>query len=92
MAQISAVVALHSQKTFYAKRIQGNGYYPIDKFEWDESKKGWNLYHSMSDGWHFRQFIPTDAKELKFWAYMFQNSLFILSDSEMSDKSNCGVA
>ena len=27
---------LASKRTFYTKRWQGNGYYPIDKFVWNE--------------------------------------------------------
>lgn len=39
---------LASKQTFYTKRWQGNGFYPIDKYTWDESE---NKYHR----WGFKK-------------------------------------
>ena len=42
---------LDSKKTFYTKRIQSNGFYPIDKYEWDETEGAYRCWAYKKKNW-----------------------------------------
>lgn len=75
--------ALASRGTFYEKRWQGNGFYPIYKYVWDEELQQYVLFNQKSDKWV--NWGGHTEKELRF---EFQYNLGILSFEEMKDNNN----
>ena len=73
---------LDRANTFYAKKFQGNGFYPLEKFVWDESEQAYIMYWKKESGWYTPQtYKYTQTKEqLK---YMFEHNLYKVSEQEM---------
>jgi len=94
MARLTPKQALDSKKTFYAKRGQQNGYYPIEKFVWDKEQQAYEQFVQKGDGWYswgFAYLTPlmvggdTTINNYGWWLYIFEHNSFILSDEPMSN-------
>lgn len=87
MKQIDVTTALSSHCTFYAKKWQSNGYYPIDKFVWNNEKNMYEQFVKKSDKWVSHGFRGDNH----YWQYVFEHNAFILSFEEMTQtrKYNC---
>lgn len=87
MKQIDVQTALSSHGTFYAKQWQSNGYYPIDKFVWNNEKNMYEQFVKKSDKWVSRGCRGDNH----YWQYVFEHTAFILSFEEMTQtrKYNC---
>lgn len=99
MAQITPQQAFNGTNTFYAKKWQQNGFYPIDKFVWNEEKKSFEQFVQKESGWYslgcaFATPMVTnmETKEVitnrNWWVYIFTHAKYILSDEEMKDNNN----
>ena len=91
MAQITPKQALDSKKTFYVKKWQQNGYYPIEKFVWDEEQQAYEQFVQKNSGWYswgFAYLTPTPIDNYNWWLYIFEHNSFILSDEPMSDNNH----
>lgn len=95
--QISAAQALDSKRTFYAKRFQQNGYYPIQKFVYDKASGCYEQFVQKGKGWHSwgiaykEPFTCNDGKVItnkSWWLYIFEHNSFKLSFEEMKDNNN----
>lgn len=74
---------LTEKKTFYRKRWQQNGYYPIEKFVWGEQEKGWEHFVQKTSGWK-----SWGCNTIEWWQYIFENNENILSYKCMQDNNN----
>lgn len=88
--------ALDGRKTFYAKKWQQNGFYPIDKFVWNEEKQAWENFVQKESGW--RSYGCSFAKPFQcgdklitnftWWLYIFEHGSYIISYNEMTDNKH----
>lgn len=85
---------LSLKKSFYRKIWQQNGYYPIEKFVWNEEEKAWERFVQKTSGWHSRgmafkdPFTCPDGEIItnnSWWFSIFLKNLCILSYREMND-------
>lgn len=77
---------LSLKKTFYRKVWQQNGYYPIERFVWNEEEKAWEQFIQKTSRWKSRGCYNTDTvSNYDWWFYIFQHNLCILSYREMKD-------
>lgn len=81
MKQIDASSALNSQRTFYMKQWQSNGYYPIDKFVWDSERGMYEQQTRKGNSWKSRGYYETN----QYWQYIFEHMECILSFDEMEN-------
>ena len=82
---------LNAKKTFYAKKWQSNGYYPIEKYEWVEKENTWEHFVKKSNAWHSRGLVHSPSENItdREWIeYPFLHMSFILSFNEMIDDHN----
>ena len=82
---------LDAKKTFYAKKWQSNGYYPIEKYVWVEKENTWENFVKKIDGWHSRGLVHSpseDVTDREWLEYPFLHMSFILSFNEMIDDHN----
>jgi len=93
--KIKAFLSL--KKSFYRKIWQQNGYYPIEKFVWNEEEKAWERFVQKTSGWHSRgisfkdPFTCPDGEIItnnSWWFSVFLNNPCILSYREMNDNHN----
>lgn len=87
--------AVDSHGTFYAKRWQSNGYYPIEKYVWDENEQNYEQFvRKTSKGkpywrsWCFRCAGENSVEKRERLLYIFKNNPYILSFKPMKDTSN----
>ena len=81
--KIKAFLSL--KKNFYRKVWQQNGYYPIEKFVWNEEEKAWEQFVKKTSGWKSRGCNKTDTvSNYDWWFYIFQHNHCILSYREMN--------
>lgn len=87
--KLTPKVALDSRKTFYAKKWQKNGYYPICKFVWNEEQNGYEQFVQKTSGW-FSWGVANQSSisNRDWWMYIFTHNGYILSFNEMTDNSN----
>ena len=90
-------VVLNGRKTFYTKRSQNNGFYPINKFVWNDELGAWEQFVKKTSGWHswgcaYKDPITTsDGKvidNISWWEYIFTHNSFIISYNEMKDEKS----
>lgn len=90
--KIKAFLSL--KKVFYRKVWQQNGYYPIEKFVWNEKEKAWEQFVQKTSGWYSwgisykDPFICSDGKIVtnkSWWFHIFLQNSCILSYIEMKD-------
>lgn len=95
--QISAVQALESKNTFYAKRFQQNGYYPIQKFVYDKKSGCYEQFVQKGKCWHslgiaFKEPLTCNNGDVvtnkSWWLYIFEHNSYKLSLDEMRDNYN----
>lgn len=87
---------LNAKKTFYSKKWQGNGYYPIDKYEWIEEENTWERFVQKSKGgkeyWHSRGLVrspqPEKTTDREWLEFPFTHAGYILSFNEMKDNKH----
>jgi hypothetical protein len=82
---------LDAKKTFYSKKWQGNGYYPIEKYEWVEKENTWERFVQKVDGWRSRGLVHSpseDVTDREWIEYPFLHMSFILSFNEMKDNKH----
>lgn len=86
---ISVDEALSGKKTFYAKKWQQNGYYPINKFVYHSDKDAFEQFVQKSGGWYSWGINDTDTISNKdWWKYIFEHNGYKLSFEEMKDNKN----
>lgn len=93
---IDPKTALNGKKTFYVKHSQNNGYYPIDKFVWNEEKNAWEQFIEKNSGWHsygcaYAEPLTIGNKTItnfSWWLYIFEHNGCIISYNEMQDNRN----
>ena len=84
--------AFKSRKTFYVKFWQGNGYYPVDKFEWNEARQEWERFDEKVDSngvrfWYSSGFprggdtVPNE----EFIRYTLEHMAVVISDIDMTN-------
>ena len=82
--KIKAFLSL--KKVFYRKVWQQNGYYPIEKFVWNEEEKAWEKFIQKTSGWKSMGCYDTDTvSNYDWWFYIFQHNPCILSYRKMND-------
>jgi hypothetical protein len=95
--QISAKEVIDSNKTFYAKKWQQNGYYLIEKFVYHEENDCYELFVQKTSGWYSwgiayeKPFTCNDGKVItnkSWWLYIFEHNSFKFSFEEMKDNKN----
>ena len=89
---ISINEALNGKKTFYAKRFQSNGYYPINKFVYHPDRDAFEQFVQKNSGWQSWGIAePEDITNKEWWRYIFENNQYKLSFEEMTDNKqyNC---
>ena len=95
--QISALEALESKRTFYAKKWQQNGYYPIEKFVYHEECDCYEQFVQKVSGWYswgiaykvpFKCINGDMITNKSWWRYIFEHNSFKLSFEEMKDNNN----
>lgn len=69
---------LASKRTFYTKRWQSNGYYPIDKFVWNEE-------YETYDRVPFKRKNPYHYGDLDQIKYVLEHNPFLISVEEFMD-------
>lgn len=74
---------LASKRTFYTKRLQENGYYPIDKFVWDEE-------NGTYDRVPFKHRNPYPYGNLDEIKYILENNPFLISVEEFMNNKTWG--
>lgn len=67
-----------SRRPFYTKRLQSNGYYPIDKWVW-------NGESGMYDRIPFKTKTPYHYAEPGMMRFVLENNPFLISESEFMD-------
>lgn len=72
---------LESHSTFYTKAWQGNGFYPIDKYEWNESV---GCYVRRA----FKHKSPYPYGYLSSLEYILKNNPFLVSLGEFMDEKH----
>ena len=88
-SELTPEVALSSHRTFYAKKWQQNGYYPIYKFVWSEEQNGYEQFVQKTSGWHSWGVENLHSiSNCNWWMYIFTHNGYILSFNEMTDNSN----
>ena len=96
MAQLTPKQALDSKKTFYAKKSQQNGYYPIYKYEYNMEKGLWELFTEKESGWKSYGFaqekpIVVNGETITNYSwhlYILEHDSYLLSDEPMKDNKN----
>ena len=58
--KIDASSAWNSQRTFYMRQWQSNGYYPIDKFVWDSERGMYEQQTRKGNSWKGEKEVQTD--------------------------------
>lgn len=95
--QISAKEAIDSNKTFYVKEWQQNGYYPIEKFVYHKENDCYEQFVQKTSGWYSwgiayeKPFTCNDGKVITnktWWLYIFEHKSFKFSFEEMKDNKN----
>lgn len=87
---------LSGKRTFYAKRCQNNGYYPVSMFVYNENQDAWENFDKKNDGWKScgcaypkpSKYGDNVITNRSWWEYIFENYSYILSYEEMTDTSN----
>ena len=87
---------LNGKKTFYAKRYQNNGYFPVTKYVWHEDKQAWEQFVQKGNVWHSWGVAYETPVELNgaaitnisWWEYIFTHNDYLLSYNEMKDNHN----
>ena len=87
---------LDAKKTFYSKKWQGNGYYPIQKYEWIEGENTWEEFVQKIKGgketWLSYGLVrspqPEKVTDREWLEYPFLHMSFILSFNEMKDNKH----
>lgn len=93
---ITPLEAANSRGTFYVKRFQSNGYYPIDKYVWNESEQDYEHFvQKISQGkpywrsWGFQcAYEKAVEDKIKFMLYFLENNPMIISFKPMKDTSS----
>ena len=82
---------LDAKKTFYAKKWQSNGYYPIEKYVWNDDEQTWEYFCQKGNGWHSRGLVHSPSEKVtdrEWLEYPFLHVSYILSFNEMIDNYN----
>ncbi len=87
---------LDAKKTFYSKKWQGNGYYPIHKYEWIEGENTWEEFVQKIEGgketWLSRGLVrspqPEKVTDREWLEFPFIHASYILSFNEMKDNKH----
>lgn len=90
--QISIEDALNGKRTFYAKKWQQNGYYPIEKYVYHNDTDEFEMFVHKFSGWNSWGISKTDSITNKEWLkHIFENNAYKLSFVEMKSthKFNC---
>ena len=90
--EISIIEALNGKRTFYAKKWQSNGYYPISKFVYHPDRDAFEQFVQKNSGWRSRGIDETKHITNKdWWGYIFEHNSYKLSFCEMTDNKqyNC---
>ena len=78
---------LKSHKTFYTKQWQSNGYYPIDKFVWNEDE---NEYWVSS--YKTKPLSPTHwVGGIEGLLYVLTHNGYIISEGEFKNTKECSA-
>jgi hypothetical protein len=98
--KITAEQALKSGQTFYAKKWQQNGFYPIEKYVYHPESDAYEQFVMKLSGW-MSWGIPYEKPikialpngditmtNYRWLKYIFENSGYILSFDEMKDDHN----
>lgn len=90
---ITPLEAANSRSTFYVKRLQSNGYYPIDKYVWNETEQDYEHFvQKTSQGkyywrsWGFQSScVETVEDKIKSMLYFLERNPMIISFNPMKD-------
>ena len=85
--QITIEQALNGKRTFYAKRWQQNGFYPIDKYEYRAETDEFEQFDKKISGWHSWGIGKAGEVNNHDWLkYIFEHNSYILSWDEPTDE------
>lgn len=85
MAIINDINALDKLTEVWFKRLQGNGYYPIEYYSWDSLEKRWIRFIQKTDSvsGKYYWYRTTSSYTHEEFKYLVTNNAGILSDCEM---------
>ena len=82
---------LDAKKTFYVKKWQSNGYYPIEKYVWNDDEQTWEEFVQKGNGWLSYGLVHSPSEKVtdrEWLEYPFLHMSYILSFNEMIDNYN----
>lgn len=89
---IDAKTALDSHKTFYAQKWQSNGFYPIDKYVWNEAEKAYEHFTEKINAQGKRFWLSRgcpnggDISNYDWLKYIFEHNAYALSFDKITDE------
>ena len=90
MAIIKDVKELDNLTEVWFKKLQSNGYYPIERYAWDSLEQRWvrfiRKYNSTTQKYYW--YRTTSGYTHESFKYMVTNNAGILSDSELYNSNS----
>lgn len=86
MGIISNLATIEVRTTLWFKKWQSDGYYPIEKFVWDDVRKVWKCYKQTYNMGHLCWEEICEYTHPEF-IFMVTHNAGLLSDSELRSTS-----
>ena len=80
--------AINAKSTFYAKKGQSNGYYPIEKLTYDKERGNWQRYVEKVDENGKRIWRKIETMDESQVRYLFEHNAYKIGFEEMCDNNN----
>lgn len=82
---------INAKGTFYTKKFQCNGFYPIDRFSWNKQKNKYERFVRKTNDFVNYFYKLSSEYSVSELTYLLEHNSFLISGKELKDDLNYNI-